>query len=434
MRFRLPAVVARCYASRIEELRADAALTLFGAALAFANVVTFVQWKFHNGVPLMIGRGHDGLCWPFWERCHAYALPVSVVNAGLWLYLLLALAAAGAFLARRVAAGYWLLLIVNVMRMLVVLQDYRLKANHHYMLNWMVLAYLFLPYTRAMLRHVLVSIYFWAGALKLDPDWLSGAALYSQDRLWFPRALVPAACVYVVVLEMGLIWGLYARRRWMFWGTLAQLALFHYTSWPIVGFWYPTLMLCLLTILPLARLLPAPRAEGAPEVRAGRRPALALAAVVALIFAALQMMPRAFPGDTAITGEGRMFALHMFDALVECDATLTYHLPGGDRVQIRDETKRLPHRSRCDPLVYYAIARNECARLDAGGPMSSGPAVDFDVSLRSKRNSASHYTQVLDVRNFCAAPPHYALWRHNDWIAVPGDSATAHRGSVVARR
>ena len=409
---RMLAVPARVLASRLDELRSDTALVLFGAALALANVITFIQWKFHNGVPLMIGRGRDSLCWPFWESCHAYALPVAVVNAGLWLYLLLALVTAACFLTRRVSAGYWLLLLVNVIRVLVMLQDYRLRANQHYMLNWMVLVYLFLPYTRAMLRNMIVSIYFWAGVLKLDPDWLTGATLYSQDKLWFPRVLVPAACVYVVTLEMVMIWGLYSRRAWVFWGTLAQLALFHYTSWPIVGFWYPTLMVCLLSILPLARLMAAPRA---PVVAANprRQPAFALAALVAVTFAAFQMTPRAFPGDTAITGEGRMFALHMFDALVECDATMTYHLPDGDRVEVRREATKLPHRSRCDPLIYYAIARNACARGDA----------DFDLSLRSKRNSSADYTQVLDVRRFCAAQPRYALWRHNEWIGVPGDPA-----------
>ena len=428
------AAPARAFASRIDDIRSDAALTLFGAALAIANVVTFVQWKFHNGVPLMIGRGRDSLCWPFWEGCQAYALPVRIVNAGLWLYLLLAVVAAGCFLARRVTAGYWLLLLVNAMRVFVMLQDYRLKANHHYMLNWMVLAYLFLPHTRAMLRHVLVCIYFWAGALKLDPDWLSGAALYSQDRLWFPRALVPAACVYVVVLEMGVIWGLYSRRGWVFWGTLAQLALFHYTSWPIVGFWYPSLMLCLLSILPLARAIPAPPPAETATPRRDRHVAYgvyAQTAAVAAIFASLQMLPRAFPGDTAITGEGRMFALHMFDALVQCDAALTYHRPDGDRVQVRKETTTLPHRSRCDPFVYYAIARNECARLAEESAASAAP-VDFDVSLRSRRNSAAGYTQVLAVRNFCAATPRYALWHHNDWIGVPGDAGARAGGAPPA--
>jgi len=51
------------------------------------------------------------------------------------------------------------------------------------MLNWIVLAYLFFPGKRVLLRHLLVSLYFWAGILKLDWEWLSGVALYNQDRL-----------------------------------------------------------------------------------------------------------------------------------------------------------------------------------------------------------------------------------------------------------
>jgi hypothetical protein len=222
---------------------------------------------------------------------------------------------------------------------------------------------------------------------------------------------VPAACIYVVILEMGMIWGLYSRRAWLFWGTVAQLALFHYTSWAIVGFWYPTLMTCLISILPLARLLPPPQ-NAVMAIRARRRHAAGLAGAVALMFAAFQLVPRAFPGDTAVTGEGRMFALHMFDALIECEATMTHHLPEGDRVEVRAESKKFPHRSRCDPLVYHAIARNACAR---------SPAADFDLSLRSKRNSSAGYTQVLDIRHFCATQPRYTLWRHNEWIGVPDD-------------
>jgi len=405
----------------IEEIRRDRALTFYGAALALANVVTFVQWKFANGVPLMIGRGADSLCWPFWESCHRYQLPVTVVNGALWLYLLLSLGAAGCFLARRAAGGYWLLLLVNAMRTAIMFQDYRLRANQHYMLNFVVLVFLFLPFKRALLHHALASLYFWAGVLKLDRDWITGLSLYSQDRLWLPRALVPAACVYVVVMEMVLIWGIYSRRNWVFWGTLGQLAFFHYTSWPIVGFWYPCLMFCLLAILPLARIL-NPREEWIPrfwQPQPGRRVAFALV----LLFGALQMVPRAFPGDTAITGEGRMFALHMFDAIVECDATFVYHSrDGSDRIEYRPEATKLPHRARCDPLIYYATARNECARISDGRPSSAADAgaIDFDVRLRSRRNSSGAYTQVLDVRDFCQADPQYAVWRHNAWIGIPG--------------
>jgi hypothetical protein len=406
------------FAQQLDEIRSDRALTLYGAALAGANVLTFVQWKFRTGVPLMIGRGADSFCWPFFEDCHAFQLPVFFVNYGLWGYLLLSLIAGYWFLKRNVAPAYWMLVLVDVIRVLVMFQDYRLRANQHYMLNWIVLAYLFLPGKRALTHHILVSLYFWAGILKLDWDWLSGAALYSQERLWFPAWLVPASCVYVVILETLMIWGLYARRNWIFYGTLAQLVLFHVTSWSIVGFWYPTLMFCLLSILPLTRLLHPP-GEWITFPWRERGTRRLVTACVLGTFGVLQMVPRAFPGDTSITGEGRVFALHMFDALVECDASITHHLAGGGtREQVLQETKRLPHRSRCDPLIYFNIARNQCAHIAANDTSRLEGVVDLDLSLRSKRNSATEYQQIIDIRKFCAADPSYDVWRHNPWIRL----------------
>jgi hypothetical protein len=84
------------------------------------------------------------------------------------------------------------------------------------------------------------------------------------------------------------------------------------------------------------------------------------------------MIPRAFPGDSAVTGEGRVFPLHMFDALVECEATITYHLADGrTRADPLDETKRTPHRSRCDPMIYFDMAKNECGHIGQCGAASA---------------------------------------------------------------
>jgi hypothetical protein len=394
---------------QIEEIRADPALMFYGVALALANVFTWYHWQYRAGVPQMIGGDAAPLCWPFWEDCRSL-LPAWVVNRLLWGYLLLSVVAGWCFLVRRVATGYWLLVAINVMRTAVMVQDYRLRANHHYMLNWVVLAFLFLPGKRALLHHVLVSLYFWAGMLKLTPEWLSGAALYGQDRLWIPASLVPASCVYVVLLETTLVFGLYSRQNWIFWATLAQFGAFHVFSWPIVGFWYPTLMFCLLSILPLARLLHR-RSEWVTWARPALAPRSALTAAVLAVFASLQMIPRAFPGDSAVTGEGRVFALHMFDALIVCEAKLTYRLTDGStRERVLDEPRRMPHRSRCDPIVYFDIAKNACRERWHG-------VVDVDLDLRSRHSREPEYHQTIDIRNFCAANPTYDMWRHNAWIA-----------------
>jgi hypothetical protein len=408
-------------AAQIEEIRQDRALRVYGAALAVANVVTFAHWKFMVGVPLLIGRGADPICWPFFEGCAAWQLPVGVVNDGLWGYLLLSIVTAGCFLSGRIRTGYGLLVLVNVIRVLVMLLDYRLRANQHYMLNWVLLGFLFLPGKRALAYHLLAGLYFWAGVLKLDPDWLSGRTLYKQNQLWFHASLVPMACAYVVVLEVVMIWGIYARRASIFWAVVAQLLLFHYTSWPIVGFWYPLLMMCLIAILPLARLIAPPQRSMVPATHTSRRRAAAVA-VGALCL--LQFVPRLFPGDTAVTGEGRMFALHMFDAQIECEASFTYHLADGRRVvEHRNETTKMSHRSRCDPIIYYELARRACSRVGrrtaAVVPIANAaPVVDFDVRLRARRTSSPSFVDVIDIRDFCTNTPRYTFWRHNDWIAA----------------
>jgi hypothetical protein len=399
----------RGFSGQIDEIRSDRALTFYGIALAAAHLLTSIQWQFRSGVSLMIGGDAARLCWPFFEACHVVHVSVWAVHYTLWAFFLLSVLAGACFFFRRISAGYWLLVLVTAIRLLIMIQDYRLRANQHYMLNWIVLAFLFLPGKRILLHHLLVSLYFWAGILKLDWEWLSGVALYNQDRLWLPASLVPASCVYVVFLETTLIFGLYSRRSWIFYGTLAQLAAFHIFSWPIVGFWYPTLMFCLLAVLPLTRLLhpPGEWVTFSSLRDLGRR---RLNVAVLVVFALLQMVPRVFPGDSALTGEGRVFALHMFDALVVCEAKLTYHLADGStREDFLPETGRLPHRSRCDPIIFFDLATNSCRQRLPG-------VVDLDLSLKSKHSSEAQYHPTIDVKRFCAARPTYDMWRHNAWI------------------
>src|SRR6267142_2687052 len=105
-----------------------------------------------------------------------------------------------------------------------------------------------------LLRVLVTLFYFWAGTLKLNWEWVSGAGLYSP--MWpFSGMGVVVACVYVIVLELGVTWGLLARRAWIFWTALAQFLVFHALSWQVVGFFYPLLMFAILAIFPLRRLV-----------------------------------------------------------------------------------------------------------------------------------------------------------------------------------
>ncbi len=110
---------------------------------------------------------------------------------------------------------------MNVFLIGIVSLDYRLRANEFYMLFWLNGVFLVWRHRRWAMPLLLISFYFWAGRLKLNHEWLSGSVLYGD--LWFiSPQYVPAACTYVVILEMVFIWGLLARHRWVRLLTLGQ--------------------------------------------------------------------------------------------------------------------------------------------------------------------------------------------------------------------
>ncbi len=403
--------VAGFFRRNVEEIRADPVLRVYGAILAFVHVLTFVFWRGDAPLQSVLPVQATPICWPFFEDCHRFRfLTPAGVDAILWTYLALALLTM-AFFARRAACGwaYASLLALEAFKALIIVQDYRLRMNQHYMAFFVALVFLVFPAKRRLLRYLVVLFYFWAGTLKLNRDWLSGAMFGARSLLWVPATLVPVACAYVIVLESVLVFGLFSRRRWVFWGTLGQLLLFHVISYPIVGFYYPVLMTALLSVFPLARLVGG-ESEGPSLVALGRGlepvPTYALLAG----FSALQLVPHLFPGDPAITGEGRLFALHMFDAQVVCEAHVTVHddQGGSQRVKI---VPRVPARVRCDPIVYLSIARALCRQ-----GKEQGRWTDLDLSLRSRRITETVSRPVIELDGFCRRSVNYDLWRPNPWI------------------
>jgi hypothetical protein len=213
-------------------------------------------------------------------------------------------------------------------------------------------------------------------------------------------------------MELVIVWGLLARRAWIFWTSLAQVVVFHIFSWGVVGFFYPLLMFGLLSIFVFCRLIePRGPAEGlGMAVLRGRaaRPVY----VVAAAFSVLQLTTHLYPGDTALTGEGRLFVLHMFDARVVCDAYATVKFPHGVRhVSIKGPGVR----TGCDPIVIHGYASILCRRREAGRLNF----VDIDIHLRSRRVTDPDLKTVIAYENFCSRQPRYHPFLHNEWINPP---------------
>lgn len=392
------------YARRqIEEIAADPALRLYGIALSFVHVLTFIWLRRIDAKSFL----HDEawpLCWPL-VPCEAlHVLSEAGVERLFYAYLGFAILV-GLFFALGKKTASWVgLVALNALAAYIVLLDYRLRLNQHYMAFWVSLTFLFVPSKRNALRVLVVLFYFWAGLLKLNWEWVSGAALYRP--IWFFRGNgVIVACAYVVVLELVVVFGLLAKRPRVFWPAFAQFMLFHVMSWPVVGFFYPLLMFSLLTIHPLTRLV-AERDEPSllSALLRGRAGAPAYAVLAA--FSLLQLPAHLLPGDRALTGEGRLISLHMFDALTVCDGRVSLYAANGGVVR-RGLRPDLAPRERCDPWVYHSIASRLCETPEVS---------DLDLLLRSRRRSERELRTVVDLRGFCSQAPSYSPFWHNAWI------------------
>jgi hypothetical protein len=391
--------------AQIEEIAADPALRIYGALLVATHLLT-AFWFLHHDLASLVAAGEAAYCWPLIPDCESLrVLSATQLRVAIGVYVAVASLTALAFVRAKDTTTAWLgLLLLTLFKLALIALDFRLRRNQHYMAFATSAAFLFVPQKRATLQLLLVLFYFWAGTLKLNWEWLSGAALYRPLWLFTGRGVI-VACAYVVVLELVVVWGLLARDRRVFWASFAQVAIFHVFSWAVVGFFYPMLMFALLAIYPLARLIPPP--IGAVPARFPRA-----ALAVAIIFSLMQLSTHLYPGDTAITGEGRLFALHMFDARVVCEATATLALADGREVDAELVTGGT--RTACDPILIHGMARNLCLEKRVG----ELEFTDLHLRLRSRRATDPELRPVIDVPEFCTNGPRYDAFLHNDWIAA----------------
>jgi hypothetical protein len=304
-------------------------------------------------------------------------------------------------------AAWWMLVVVSAIKVVVLLQDFRLVSNQHYMSLWITIVYLLGPAKRWVLPRLIVCFYIAAGLVKLNLDWLAGAGLYGRRPFGMPESFIPAACAYVVVLELIIVFGLLSNNRRVFAATIAQFVLFHLSSLWVVGFFSPLLMLLILSILPLSRYFHARNSVSPkPAFTSGRR----VAAGFLCVFWLCQMVPRAYGGDPAITGEGRVFAPSVFDAPVQCRAWAIIHF-GDESTRMSLGAPYLQEPLACDPVVFLAVSKALCRRDRQMAPLD-----DIDLLVESRRNPQEEFHRIVGLPSVCTTSQHYSMLHHNAWI------------------
>lgn len=407
--------LGRAFARSAAEIREDPALRLYGAILAILHVLT-AAWIIDGKLYLLMPTT-DAVCWPLVPGCESLrVLSPRMLRAIVLGYGSIGLLSAVLFLRRQtVSMALALLGGLVVLEVSILALDFRLRRNQHYMALATMLTFVVLPNRRDTVRVLIVLFYVWAGALKLDVEWLSGAGLYRPIWLFTGRGIV-AACAYVVVLELFIVWGMLSHRAGWFFTAFAQVLVFHVFSWSVVGYFYPILMFGLLTIFALCWWIPPPPASSTSATLLGdfmRLRAAPSVYVAAAVLSALQILPYLYPGDVALTGEGRLYALNMFDARVQCDAFAELRHRDGSTTRQSLVLFGEP-RTRCDPIMVRAAALALCRRRDRG----QVDFIDLDVHLAARRMTDPEMRTLIDRSDFCTDPPRYDPFFHNDWIRV----------------
>lgn len=403
----------------------DAAISWYYLAMVGTHAVVWVFFR-DTAALSVLNRSVEPLCWPFFETCWQWRTDnQAAIDAILLTYLAAIMVALAAFYLHLSRAAWASLGATNLVLCAIVALDYRFRANEIYMLLWINVVYLLWKDRRWGLSVVIVLFYWWAGTLKLNYEWLSGAVLYSNLFL-IPPALYPAACAYVLILEMGLIWGLLAERRWIVLITLGQLALFHLQSLSQIHWFYPLLMAAILSWFPLMHhITPDAARPTIRELLRGRAPRSTYVLIVT--FSLFQLVPAMYKGDAALTGQGRLFALHMFEARQVCDVTAVLHTGDGQQHPVDLKWSHLNPRMVCDPVVYF----NRLQTLCRDRQQRDIREVDFRMSAR--RTTDPDMYSVADVKGACDKGLEYDVLGNNSWMTLGERRSSPWRTNVSAR-
>lgn len=394
--------------NQIHEIAVDPVLRAYGFFLALLMLVTSIHWLVYK-LQHWLKPNIEAICWPMFEQCrHVRILNATQLQIVFYALGIVGLFTAFFFLKQRFVKMAWLFLFVlSLIKYAIILMDYRMRLNQHIMVFVISFIFLFLPDKKKSIKILIILFYFWAGIIKLDSQWLSGSALYIKPWL-ISDALAPWACTYVVILEIFMIWALLYSKSWMAWITFAQLILFHVFSFKVVGFYYPLIMFALLSIFPISWWLePKKGSLLAQFLSAHKIPYATL--IVIFVFSFFQILPKTFAKDTSITGEGRLFALHMFDGNHRCKVKADIYI--NKRTFTQNLYLPLAARIRCDPAVYLSRARFICYK-NRNNTHFQG----MDLYLETKTSTDSNYRPVVDLKNFCAQNIQYNLFSSNPWI------------------
>jgi hypothetical protein len=390
----------KLFKNNIEEIKRVENLFQYGLYISLTHLFTFFYWNKNNFfVSSQSPLNAEPLCFPFFPNCDLWRNLISPFgwSAILYIYLILSLFTIYLFVNKeKIKMAYFMLIFVTLFKALLQFSNYNFMGNYHYMIYLITLIYLFVPGKISFIKIMIVAFYFSAGILKINIDWLSGAAMISTPVL--KGNLLLASLYYVIFLELLFSFGLLIKNQVLRVFCLFQFIAFHIFSWHVVGFFYPLVMFCLLSIFLLDEYSIWKNHKKNNniilELINFKNPRLHY--FILLIFIFLQIIPNLITKDPSLSGAPRLSSLNMFDSRTECQSILIAHR-SKDSIHIERPLKHLGVRLQCDPLIYLNQAHQLCRQNQ-----NSKEFEKLSLSLLSRRVTANDYVKVLDFKDICS--------------------------------
>ena len=342
---------------QIDEIKSDSLLSNYSHFLIGIHLLTALFW-FYQGFESILTNVNQSYCWPFFSSCEsAKILLLPIVPLLLPTYAILSIF--GLLQSTIFKKSTWFLLIgLEVMKLLFQSLDYRFMGNYHFMPHIITLVFLFSSNKKFWINIWMLSFYVGAASLKLNYEWLTGASL--SWKIPFNKIeLMQWQAITVILIELSAPLLLSFKNFRFRVGGLAFLFVFHIASYYWVGFFYPAVMLSLLAFFFID--LFSPRTETKIQFRSL---SFLLGSISWLIFIFMQISSLNNSRAKALGSQSRLWSLNMFDARSMCRGVFFAH-EDSQTTELDFQNEELASRVKCDPIIFYEQARHICQNKSA---------------------------------------------------------------------
>ncbi len=388
--------------AQIKTISSKPNLIWYGFFLSLTHLWTFFYWNKNNFfVNSQSSNNAEPICFPFFPDCDLFRQQLSPESWQMVLYAYLittVITCLAWFRPKNLTVGWILLSFLTLFKLALHLSNYNFMGNYHYMVYVISFVFLFFPAKEVIIKLMIVAFYIAAGFLKINIDWLSGAAMITTP--WLHGAVLNLSLIYVLFLELIFVFGLIHPHKWIRRLTLLQFTCFHLFSWHIVGFYYPMVMFSLLFLFYY---------DEYEQIKNKKTPMTPLMSFLKgqlsfpvygtlILFIIMQIIPFAITSDPSLSGSARLSSLNMFDSKTHCHSLLVAHKEKSS-AHLAGPTKNMGVRLRCDPLVFLNHAYQLCRKNHLN------PEIErLSLALFSRRVTSTHYKKVLDIPDVCSIP------------------------------